>query len=42
MREQRSTNARLTMVWVPVTGQDGRVRMESRWVAPAVAKPHAA
>lgn len=32
--------ARLTCTWVPVRGQDGRTRMEMRWVEQTTARPH--
>ncbi|MCB5992993.1 hypothetical protein [Janibacter melonis] len=30
-----SAERRLTCTWVPVRGEDGRTRMEMRWVEPA-------
>jgi hypothetical protein len=32
----------LTMTWVPVRDERGRVRMETRWTAAAAAAPRAA
>jgi hypothetical protein len=31
IREIRSTRRPSVLAWVPVTGADGRVRMEMRW-----------
>lgn len=31
IREIRSTRRPAVLAWVPVTGADGRVRMEMRW-----------
>ncbi|HET7820431.1 MAG TPA: hypothetical protein VFL10_02815 [Ornithinibacter sp.] len=31
-----TTPTGLALRWVPVTGADGRVRMEMRWTAPQV------
>ena len=31
IREIRSTRRPSVLTWVPVTGDDGRVRMEMRW-----------
>lgn len=32
-RQQMAAQPRPMLVWVPVTGADGRVRMEMRWLA---------
>ncbi len=46
MHNPQQSNPDLTMTWVPVRGDDGRVRMESRWVSASAhaskPKPHAA
>lgn len=45
MRDQHMTTG-LVMTWVPVRDAHGRVRMEARWMSPALAtaapRPHAA
>ena len=44
MHEPETTNEQLTLRWVAVQGEDGRVRMEARWyvVGAAHHRPHAA
>jgi hypothetical protein len=32
MRDAERPTHGLTLTWVPVTGADGRVRMEARWL----------
>lgn len=32
MRDAERPTHGLTLTWVPVTGEDGRVRMEARWL----------
>ncbi len=32
MRDAERPTSGLTLTWVPVTGADGRVRMEARWL----------
>jgi len=36
-----TTRTGLSMRWVPVTTDDGRVRMEMRWTAPPEIRPRA-
>jgi hypothetical protein len=38
IREIRSTRRPTVLAWVPVTGADGRVRMEMRWQLGAPAR----
>ncbi len=46
MRNHKQSKADLSMTWIAVRGEDGRVRMEARWSSAAALavkpNPHAA